>query len=48
MEKSSEEIGKEELNEIILNIIPNGWISQDYVQDFDFEAVSFKKYINMF
>ena len=28
--------------------MPNGWIRKDYVQGFGFEAVHFKKSINMF
>ena len=35
------------LNEIIFHIITNSWIGYDYVQGFDFEAVTFNQSINM-
>ena len=37
-----------ELNEILLNGIPNSWYKQVYVQGFDFESISLKKAVNMF
>ena len=41
-------IGDTELNKILLNSIPNGWIMQAYVQVFDCEYITFKKLVNMF
>ena len=41
-ENSSDKIGETELNEIILNIIPNGWIKQVYVQGFDYVYITLK------
>ena len=37
-----------ELNEILLNSMPNSWRKRDYVQGFDFEYINFKKAVNMF
>ena len=37
-----------ELNEIMLNSIPNIWIKQAYVQVFDFESITIKAAVNMF
>ena len=37
-----------ELNEIMLNSIPNIWIKQAYVQEFDFESITIKAAVNMF
>ena len=37
-----------ELNDILLNIMPNSWYKKSYVQGFDCEYISFKKAINMF
>ena len=39
--KASEKVGDTELNEILLNIIPNFWISQAYVQGFYCGYVTF-------
>ena len=36
-----------ELNEILLNSMPNIWSEHAYVQNFDFESITFKKAINM-
>ena len=41
-ENSSDKIGETELNEIILNIIPNGCIKQVYVQGFDYGYITLK------
>ena len=41
-------MGVTELNEILLNSMPNIWSNQSYVQVFDCEYISFKKYVNMF
>ena len=46
--KESEKIRENQLNEILLQIISNGWISQVYAQGFYFEYVTFKQVINMF
>ena len=45
--KESEKIGETDLNEILLNSMPNIWIRQAYVQGFDFESINLK-YVNMF
>ena len=44
----SNEIGVTELDEILLNMIPNRQSKQAYVQGFDFEYISFKEAVNMF
>ena len=41
-------ISETELNEIILNSIPNSWYKQAYAQGFDCKSISFRKYVNMF
>ena len=41
--KSNYNISETELNKIILNIIPNGWSEQVYVQGFDCETITFRK-----
>ena len=45
--KASRNIGKMELNEIILHIMPNGWSRQVYMQGFWF-WVCLKQDINTF
>ena len=42
-EKESDKIGETELNEIILNSIPNGWSKKVYGQGFDSETIAKKK-----
>ena len=37
-----------ELNDIILNSIPNSWFKQDHAQGFYCKSISFKKAVNMF
>ena len=37
-----------ELNDIPLKSMHNSWYKQAYVQGFDCESISFKKYVNMF
>ena len=37
-----------ELNENLLNNIPNIWSKQGYVQGFDYDMISLKKTVNMF
>ena len=37
-----------ELNEILLNIMPNSWSKQSYVQGFDCGYIAFKKSVDMF
>ena len=44
----TDKIGVTKLNEILLNIMPNSWSKQAYVQGFDFESITFKKAVNMF
>ena len=41
-------IGDTELNKILLNSIPNGWIMQAYVQVFYCQCITFKTLVNMF
>ena len=41
-------IGVTELNEIFINIMPNSWSRQAYVQGFDCEFITLKKAVNMF
>ena len=43
-----DKIGVTELNEIILNIMPNRRYKQAYVQGFDCEYISFKKDVHIF
>ena len=47
-EKSSDKICEAELNEILLNSMPNGWTSQGYWQGFDCETITLKKSVNLF
>ena len=44
----TDKIGVTELNNILLNSMPNSWSKQAYVQDFDCESISFTKAVNMF
>ena len=44
----AEKNGVTELNEILLNSMPNSWPKQAYVQGFYFETIYFKKAVNMF
>ena len=39
----ADKMGVTELNEILLNSMPNSWSNQAYVQGFDRETISFKK-----
>ena len=39
----ADNMGVTELNEILLNSIPNSWSKQAYVQGFDYETIYFKK-----
>ena len=40
--------GMAEINEILLNIMPNSWSKQVYVQGFDWDSIVFLKAVNMF
>ena len=44
--KSSDNIGETDIDKILLNSIPNGWIKQVYVQGFYCETIT--KNVNMF
>ena len=44
----TDKIGVTELNEIILNIMPNSWSKKAYVQGFYGESTTLKKAINIF
>ena len=37
-----------ELNEILLNSMPDSWYRQAYVKCFYCESITFKKYVNVF
>ena len=41
-------MGVAELNEILINSMPNVWSKQAYVQSFDCDTISFLKDVNMF
>ena len=43
-----DKINVTELSGIILNIMPNSWSKQDYVQGFPWEYFSFNKAVNVF
>ena len=45
--KESDKVGKTELNEIVLNGMPNGLRSKSYVQGFDCKFIT-KQSVNMF
>ena len=45
--KSSENICETELNEILLNSMPNSLTRQAYMQGFYYEANTCKKYVNI-
>ena len=44
----SGKIGVTEINEILLNSMPNSWIKPAYVQVFDCKSINLKKLVNMF
>ena len=44
----ADKMGVTELNEILLNSMPNSWSKQAYIQGFDCETICFKKDVNMF
>ena len=44
----TDKIGVTELNEILLNSMPNRWIRQAYVQGFEYENILFKESVKMF
>ena len=44
----SGKIGVTEINEILLNSMPNSWIKPAYVQVFDCKSIILKKLVNMF
>ena len=46
--KISDKICVTELNEILLNSMPNRWIKQSHVQVFDCGFINFKESVNMF
>ena len=46
--KISDKMFMTELNEILLNSIPNSWNNQAYVKEFDCESITFKASVNMF
>ena len=44
----TDKIGVIKINEIFLNSMPKIWSKQAYIQVFDCESITFKKYVNMF
>ena len=46
-EKLTDNIGVAELNEILLNSMPNSWIKQSYMQGFDCKYITLKKTVNI-
>ena len=44
----ADKIDVTELNAVVLNIMPNSWSKEAYVQGFDWKSISFKKVVNMF
>ena len=44
----SEKIVVTELNEILINSMPNSWIKQAYVQFFYWKSIDFKESVKMF
>ena len=46
--KLTDKFGVMELNEILLNSMPNSWSKQAYVQGFDCESITFKNDVKMF
>ena len=46
--KLTDKIGMMEINEVLLNIMPNSWSKQAYVQRFDCKSITFKKAVKMF
>ena len=44
----TDNIGITELKQILLNSMPISWSKQAYIQRFDCESITFKKYVNMF
>ena len=43
----NDNIGKTQLNEILLHSMPNSWSIQAYVKGFYCESINFKKDVNM-
>ena len=43
---ATHKIGMTELNEILLNSMPNSWSKQAYVQGFDWKSFTFKNILN--
>ena len=46
--KISDRICVTDLNDIILNSMPNSWSKKSYLQGFDCESINFKAAVNMF
>ena len=46
--KLADTIGMMELNDFLLNSMPNSWSKQAYGQGFDCESITFKEAVNMF
>ena len=44
----TQKIGTTELNEILLNSMPNSWSKQAYVQGFDWKSINLKQSVNLF
>ena len=48
MSTPTQKFGMTELNEILLNSMPNSWSKQAYVQGFDWKYITSKKSVNLF
>ena len=48
VETLTDKIGITELNRILLNIMPNSWSKQSYIQGFDCKSITFKNDVNIF
>ena len=44
----TDKIGVTDMNEILLNSMPNSWSKQAYIKGFDWEFITFKKAVNIF
>ena len=45
---AADKMDPEELNKIILHVVPNSWAKQAYIQGWDFEGRSYKDTCDMF
>ena len=45
---ASKKMEMEELNEILIHAVPNGWAKQSYLQGWDFELKTYRETCTMF